>query len=226
LFFLVYNVAMSIDYFDSLVNQGLKVIPLHANSKIPIGKNWRSWDKSRARKRCLQHPDANLGIVLGDIIDVEGDNESANNFLNDLIADYPHPVYASSRSLHHLFLTPDPKLKIFKFQKIEFRGHGHQSVLPPSEFYGITYRWLSTAQFPVPVMPARLLRFYNKINGLKDDIKPGHTIAYCAFCGKKCFLHHKRWLLELNVFQKLGMPWTCRSCRTMDIRPVCRRLSR
>ena len=139
-----------------------------------------------------------------------------------MIGDYPHPLYVSTRSTHHLFITPDPKLKIFKFQNIEFRGYGHQSVLPPSEFYGKIYRWLSTAQFPVPGMPKRLLKFYHKITGFKDDIKPTHIKIYCAKCRKKYFLHRKRWLLELKAFQQLSLKWECQKCRSVDLRPLCR----
>jgi hypothetical protein len=120
-------------HFDALTKRGLKIIPLRENSKVPLCKAWNSdWDREVVRDKICQFPDANLGILLGDVVDVEGDSEDANRTILDLIGDYPHPCYFSTKSIHHLFLNPDPNLAHFRFKEIEFRGHGHQSVIPPS----------------------------------------------------------------------------------------------
>jgi hypothetical protein len=217
-----------VDYFDMLVDHGLQVIPLRADSKIPLCKGWNSesWSKEKTRDKLLRYPDSNLGILLGDIIDVEADSKRDDKLLSELIGCYPHPEYASTKSTHHLFLSPDQELRICTFQKMEFRGFGHQSVLPPSKHLGISYRWLDSARFPIPVMPPRLLHFYYKIkNRLQDSIKPNHTKVYCSCCGNKCFLHKRRLALELKAFQSMGMRWACYKCRTVDVRPVCRHLT-
>jgi hypothetical protein len=98
-------------HFDALTKRGLKIIPLRENSKVPLCKAWNSdWDREVVRDKICQFPDANLGILLGDVVDVEGDSEDANRTILDLIGDYPHPCYFSTKSIHHLFLNPDPNL--------------------------------------------------------------------------------------------------------------------
>lgn len=215
-----------LDHFDALTSRGLKVIPLRENSKVPLCRRWtQDWNREESRAKLQMFPQANIGLLLGDIVDVEGDSEQANRIVVDLIGDYPHPAYTSTKSIHHLFLTPEPTLRIFKVGDIEFRGHGHQSVLPPSSHFGTAYKWLKSFQFPVPEMPEPLLAFYRK-HKLGRSIKPGHMEVPCAQCGKKCFLHHKRFDLELEAFHLLGSRWLCQSCRPIDLRPACRLLRR
>lgn len=219
--------ATTLEHFDVLVGKGLKVIPLRANSKLPMYKGWnRNWNRRDARESIMRFPECNLGILLGDIIDVEGDTREANLAIDRLVDGYEHPTYRSQRSTHHLFRTPDPELRIFKHEFIEFRGHGHQSVLPPSRTEEVVYRWLSIG-FPVPVMPEKLLNFYkDKMGGHEIRIKKGHTKVVCSSCEKLCFIHKKRFALELEALQLLGQSWQCRSCRDIDLRPVVRLLRR
>lgn len=214
-----------LDHFDALTKHGVKVIPLRENSKAPMCKGWnRDWDRDISRERLQRFPEANIGILLGDIVDVEGDNQESNRKILDLIGDYPHPTYHSNRSTHHLFQTPDPKLRLLKVGKLEFRGHGHQSVLPPSQFKGIEYKWLKKFRWPIPEMPKRLFIFYekNKQGKPKKLVKPGHMQVWCAECRHKCYLHKKRFKLELEAFQILGLRWQCWDCREFDLRPACR----
>lgn len=212
-------------HFDHLTEHGLKVIPLRENSKVPIGKGWqRDWNLEKSRERLRRFPEANLGLLLGDIIDVEGDSQHANKMLCDLIGDYPHPSYKSTRSVHHLFLTPDPKLRIVKNNQIEFRGHGHQSVLPPSQHFGVEYQWLSEI-FPIPEMPPKLKTFFDKVvDGDKEATKQGQMKVWCGACRKECFLNKKRFQLELEAFRSMQNVWECQRCRTMDLRPIIRRM--
>lgn len=212
------------EHFESLTDLGLKPIPLRVNSKAPMTKCWqKNWDWKKNRDKFLRFPDANIGLLLGDVIDVEGDSDHSNRMLLDMIGDYPHPSYQSTRSIHHLFLTPDPELRIFKHKEIEFRGFGHQSVLPPSQHFGVEYRWISKL-FPVPVMPEKLLRFFKQLRGEKQTIKPGNMRVWCSSCREECFLHQKRFQLELEGFKLLGSPWECQNCRTIDMRPIVRSL--
>jgi hypothetical protein len=211
-----------LDHFDALTSRGMKVIPLRENSKVPLCKGWaKHWDQQEARNKLRVFPDCNIGLLLGEIIDVEGDDVEANKTIDELIGDYPHPAYSSTKSHHHLFLSPDPKLRIFKVGAIEFRGHGHQSVIPPSSHNGIAYKWLQRFRFPIPEMPKALQIFYLKHKHGRC-VKPDHTRVWCAECGKVCFLHRKRFALELSVFQILGSKWLCHVCRPLDIRRACR----
>lgn len=219
--------SLILDHFDALTARGLKIIPLRENSKIPVCKGWSSyWDRVAARDRLLAFPDANLGLLLGEVVDVEGDSDDANRQILDLIGDYPHPSYTSTKSIHHLFLSPDPALRHFRHGDIEFRGHGHQSVVPPSHHQGVVYRWLRPYHFPVPPMPDRLKRFYFNRQKATAPSRRHHVHAACARCGKKWFVHRKRFGLELDAFQSLGERWQCHGCRRVDLRPVCRRAHR
>ena len=210
-----------LDHFDALTSKGLRIIPLRINSKIPLCRGWgKDWNLAQARHKLVCHPHSNIGVLLGDIIDVEGDSPQANRIIMDLIGDCPHPAYSSSRGIHNLFLTPDKDLRIFKVGDIEFRGTGHQSVLPPSVHQGVGYKWLSNFQFPVPEMPKALYFFYMKHR--YGGLKPGHIRVWCGKCGKECFLHKKRFELELQVFRILEQKWQCHSCRELDLRPLCR----
>jgi len=215
--------ATTLDHFDVLTDRGLKVIPLRQNSKVPLCRGWnRNWDRREARETLMRFPDCNIGILLGDIVDVEGDSLQANLAIQRLVEDYPHPTYRSTRSIHHLFQTPDPELRIFKFNEVEFRGHGHQSVLPPSRHEEVVYRWLTTG-FPIPEMPPKLIKFYrDRQNKRAKKIKPGHIRVWCSVCEKQSFIHRTRFHLELEAFQLLCQKWTCQCCRVVDLRPVVR----
>ncbi len=217
-----------LDHFDILTDQGLKVIPLRENSKIPMCKGWtENWSKFQSRQVLQKFPLANIGILLGDIVDVEGDSDEANEIILNLIGDYPHPTYRSSKSIHHLFLTPDDSLKHFEWNKIEFRGHGHQSVLPPSQALGNKYAWRAACKFPVPDMPEELVAFFNnkrKSKNKNKSVKPGHIKTACDTCEKQVFLHKKRFYLELAAFKILNLKWTCNKCRHVDLRSTCRLL--
>lgn len=146
----------SIQHFDALTKRGLQVIPLWANTKIPRMDGWTNmvWDRQQMRDLFCRYPSSNLGLLLGNIIDVEGDSPQANEIVSQMIGDYPHPSYVSTKSVHHLFLSPDPKLRRFVFQDIEFRGFGHQSVLPRANWR--TAR--STSGGPTSSSPFRLCR--------------------------------------------------------------------
>ena len=212
-------------HFDALTNHGLKIIPLRENSKIPLCSNWnKKWDHNCARIKIKKYPNSNIGLLLGEIIDVEGDSDEANKIIIDLINDYPHPIYRSYKSIHHLFLTPDSSLRHFRWNNIEFRGYGHQSVLPPSQAHGVDYKWLKSFKFPVPSMPDELLSFLNSKRKLKSSrkLKTGHIRLRCFSCRKINFLHRKRYDLELCAFKLLGKNWQCHDCRNVDLRNKCR----
>jgi len=214
-----------LEQFDDLVANGLQVIPVKFNSKVPMQKGWTKWDRGLCRETLQRYPEANIGLLLGDIVDVEGDSEHANNMLLDIIGNYPHPCYTSSRSVHHLFKNPDPKLRVLRHQDIEFRGYRHQSVLPPSHHQGITYNWLN-CQFPVPEMPKRLLRFYSNLKEGGKFRKKGYVGVWCDCCRTKKYLHRKRFDKELTIFKRTHSKWVCQKCRDLDLRPLCRLLDK
>lgn len=222
------NAALA--HFDKLTCQGLKVIPLRAGTKVPMAKRWTEvWDRNAARERLRLVPDANIGLLLDDVVDVEGDDEEANREINDLVGDYRHPCYTSNRSFHHLFLSPDRSLRHSQVGGIEFRGHGHQSVLPPSTCQGVDYRWVSEIVCPIPPMPPGLVRLYETAGRVaRKPSRPAKpksvTEVVCPFCRKRRLMHKKRLSLEIEAFESLGVHWSCNKCRGVNVRPVVRRI--
>lgn len=219
--------------FEIYVNNGLKPIALHKNTKIPVLKNWNCWDKESNFNQ-LKYDKTNIGLLLGDIVDVEGDSEIANDTINDLIGNYQHPIYKSKKSYHHFFINPDPDLTILKFNDIEFRGKNHQSVIPPSQVDGIDYKWVHLL-FPIPEMPKSLYDFYlaNKKKYLKNhklknnEIKPGNTSLFCSICKEKKYINKNRLLCELIAFKAINkISWQCIKCRTKDIRPQVKKIKK
>ena len=213
-----------LDQFEALTSRGLKVIPLHPASKVPMYKKWnRFWSKDYCFSILTKTPKANLGLLLGKVMDVEGDTDEANSFLNSLLKDIPHPCYSSAKSFHHLFLNPFPDLTICRYRGIEFRAKNHQSVLPPScHKDGTSYEWVSQ-EFPIPSLPSRLLQLLEFIPRRKD-LKPGHTTWLCSICKNREYIHEKRLELEKIALKSFGLQWMCRKCRTIDLRPICKKL--
>lgn len=218
-------------YFDKYSALGLKVIPVYRNSKVPVGRNW---NQNYNRERCRQAVATgqyNLGLLLGDLVDVEGDSDEGNDLLARLIDGVPHPMWRSSRSVHHLFRNPDNTLQTCRFFDIEFRAHGVQSVLPPSIHEdGSPYLWLEKSEFPVPPMPQALLDFYSQhrrtapATKIKPKGKTGFLKTRCKVCGSMESIHQKRLLLEVRAFKEFKLPWMCHGCREIDVRPTCRNI--
>lgn len=216
--------------FDRFLSEGLKPLALYKNTKIPMLKNWNSNWNQDSNRELLKLDYTNIGLLLGDIVDVEGDSEKANDVINDLIGNYEHPVYKSKKSFHHLFINPDPNLTLLKFDDIEFRGKNHQSVIPPSKINDVVYEWVHLI-FPFPVMPKNLLDFYlsNRKKIIKNNSKkPGHIEVNCSICRKKSFINKKRWNYELIAFKEIDFKllWQCRNCRKYDLRPRVRNIKK
>lgn len=215
-------------WFDAYHQAGYKPIPLVKNEKVPVSANWQnSWSVSRWRNYFNEN--YNMGILLGEIVDVEGDSADANQFIEDLIGNIPHPKFKSFKSIHHLFLSPDRNLRIVKHEKIEFRGYGHQSVVPPSSHLeGNQYKWCKDSITKPPQMPKHLLDFYKSIKKqepprLKED-KEGYTKATCCCCLNQFFIHRKRLSLESKAFKQRNSGWNCHKCRKFDVREMCRNI--
>lgn len=210
-------------WYDNYVGQGIQPIPLYPQSKAPFMKKWNIfWDEEYVRSILAKKRNSNIGIKLGSIMDVEGDTPSANRRLLRITKNCPHPMYSSSKSIHHLFLNPNPSAGILKFEGIEFRGKNCQSVLPPSHHSnGEKYIWLPQSRFPIPKMPKSVLELF-KLAQRASDKKPGSKEINCHNCNYDFSLHYKRLRLEVKAFRILKQKWQCHKCRTVDIRPLCR----
>ena len=225
--------AITSQYFELYTKQGMEIIPVYKNSKTPIGKKWnQNYDFSK-NKDYIEINDCNIGCLLGDVIDVEGDTKEANDLLNEMIGEMPHPIYRSSKSLHHIFKNTNKAIKSSRFNGIEFRSYGCQSVLPPSIHEdGTEYMWIKGTMFPIPEIPKNLLNYYfaNRTNTKKRTrqkppprkIQPDFMKSFCTGCKRFEFIHKKRLKLEVLAFRKHQIKWSCHKCRTIDVREDCR----
>lgn len=226
-----------LDFFDGYVSKGLKPIAVYRNSKIPVGDQWNlNWSGDRWRGYFHDNK-YNMGILLGEIVDVEGDTPEACDRLERMIDGAARPMYRSKKSVHNLFLNPDPDLTCRTFDGIEFRGNSHQSVVPPS-FHeeGSKYKFLEGTKWPIPPMPEALLEYYfrkKSENNVKKKIRgpqptkrlnPGFTRTTCCVCNYKFYIHKKRLMLEVKAFKEHNLPWMCHGCREFDLRHTCRRI--
>jgi hypothetical protein len=210
------------DYYTLVL--GWQVIPVYPKSKVPVGTGWNGrYSIDQHRHFLFRRPTFNLGLLLGDIVDVEGDTPEANEFLDTLLAGVPHPSYRSDKSVHHLFRCPDRRLTALRVNGIEFRGRQHHSVLPPSvHANGARYQWLVRPTI-VPDLPGELFSLYqaHKHEG-RGANRPKFIRPLCGRCGQEAPVHHKRFELEIRAFKEYGRKWECQRCRTVDVRPKCR----
>jgi hypothetical protein len=225
---------MSQDYIKSYILSGFQPIPLYPFSKRPIGLKWNNnWNERAIRILFDLYPKANIGILLGDIVDVEGDTAEANELISSLTLLDPHPTFKSSKSVHHLFLNTIPDLTRINCNNIEFRAHKHQSVVPPSKHpNGSEYVWLSDYSV-IPPLPKRLFDLYQqlRLQRTKSNIKRSKKKCYnikvvCSCCRDSIIIHKNRYTLENQVFLNLKLEWMCHKCRKIDIRQYCRNLKK
>lgn len=215
------------EYVSSYLDLGLSIIPVEYKTKKPIGG--KEWNKQWTRDKCIRafqiSPGNNIGLLTGDVVDVEGDTPEANRLIDELIGDCPHPTFYSSKSKHHLFLTPDPNLTRVCANGVEFRGKYVHSVLPPSVHKdGTRYRWDGDllGMFPVPPMPEKLVCLYEEIRlkskGQRKTKKqkpqsrqsPNHKSALPYW-----LQHDSKWL-KLNFDVKPGhCKKRCPCCNTV-----------
>lgn len=220
-------VGSRLEEFDKLIALNLKVTPLSPGTKVPMLTGWTLWNHGLARQVFALEGLVNFGLVLGEIMDVEGDSEEANAKILELIGDYHHPCYSSRKSIHHLFISPQPKITIIKKNHIEFRGLGHQSVMPPSTLIsGVRYEWIQRITGPIPPMPPKLLRYFWSLADRGETAKPGHIQTKCQQCQSMIFMNKVRLELEMKAVRRINKRWACNKCRDYDLRDMCRTISK
>ena len=73
---------------------------IYKKTKTPIESAWnKNWSVERWR-HLFTSGDYNMGILLGDIVDVEADSEEANDLLERIIDGCQRPRFRSSKSIH------------------------------------------------------------------------------------------------------------------------------
>lgn len=167
---------------------GVPVFPLQARSKLPYpmshGCKDATTDPARIRAWWGAHPDSNIGLATGhvvDVFDVDGlDGIRALRWGTDDPVNFP-PILGHALTPRgggwHLYIAATGKPNGAANQaSIDYRGRGGYVVAPPSVGdNGNPYRWLR----PLNLDPA-------------DNEKPRTgppTVGPCARCGT----HHERY---------------------------------
>ncbi len=220
----------NLEIFNFYHSLGYQPIPLFYKTKTPIYKNWNSnYNYESILEYVAQQKQLNFGILLGNIIDIEGDCADSNKIIDDLLHDVKHPCFMSAKSKHHLFRSNIKSLTRIVVDNVEFRGHKHQSVVPPSKHEdGYEYKWL-TEIFnisSIPYLPQTIESYI--ISKLKPDaqdkkkklLKPNHTSIKCNECKKSILISRIRLNKELHFLQKEKTAWACNKCRTFDLRKI------
>jgi hypothetical protein len=219
--------------FEKLVFFGYKPILLAPKSKKPIFAEWNKHYNCHKYFPLLNNTDGfNVGILLGNVIDIEGDDEKANKFLNDLFINIPHPSFKSYKSTHHLFRArPNYNLTRFQGRGIEIRARDHQSVVPPSihELEGAVYEWTSDVQHisTLPILTKQIeYAIYRYCNLNNKTVKKGSCVIHCNECRKKCYLKKKRVELEIYFYKSKNQKWICHECRNQPVAKELRAFKR
>ena len=212
---------------EKYIEQGLKPIPVRFKSKKPFNVDWNgNWDAKSTLTTFKGGDDLNVGILLGDIVDVEGDTDDANVFLNSTLDKYDHPIFKSYKSYHHLFKNPFPGLTRTTVSGIEFRANKHQSLLPPSIHpNGTSYTWVREITSNIPYLPEELIDILVKQNCLLNkSVKVAIEHPYCYSCRKQFKIHKTRFDKELKAFKSLDKKWKCNRCRESIIKTQVKRV--
>ncbi len=199
---------------------GLPVIPVRPRTKIPRFSNWTKnyWHNMNA-DYIAKHPDANIGLLLGKIIDIEADSEEAEERLGLILSGIEHVQYRSMRGSHHLFLNPNKNFRKLVFDGIEYRGYGHHSLLPPSIGpNGFQYAWHKNSTTALTLLPNFLEKNIKSVPKQKVHLE----LPRCSKCGRTCRVEAQRFKMEIEALSLIKTKWDCHKCRLYDLRPVCR----
>lgn len=149
---------------EELFDEGMCVIPMKPGTKMPYIR-WKQYQSDRPSRDQVMRwwqtwPDAGIAVVLGPIsnlICVDIDGKSAHQILIDHLSEVPRAPTVKSGSRdpfrYHLYFewpkniacgaTVSPWNDSRDSGKLEIRGHGGLSVLPPSVHKsGRHYRWV------------------------------------------------------------------------------------
>lgn len=221
------------DLFQKYLHYGYQPILLNHKSKKPILKNWNANYQPEIYLYYLnKSQNYNIGFLLGDIIDIEGDSEAANHFLNNLFSEINHPIYQSYKSTHHLFRNyKGCKITRLHARGIEVRAHKHQSVVPPSvhELGGFVYEWKTPIfyHFEIPFLTESIEKRIKNYCGLHHVTrKPNSSRIICAKCKKFIYVNKNRLQLEIAAFQTINNRWNCHKCRQFNINQIVRTIKK
>lgn len=206
--------------FLKYLDFGYQPILLHQNTKVPIFYGWQN--KYNHKNYCdllNSNKKYNIGFLLGNIVDIEGDTEEANNILNNYFLAINHPVYKSKKSFHHLFKNTHINISRIQIKNFEIRGFKHQSVVPPSNVdSNEDYTWIEDL-IPIkelPEIPTDFIKNFNILSFVKKRKQltksKNKSAIWCSNCRNKFHLNGDFLILQLKKLKSLNQKWSCKSC--------------
>lgn len=206
---------------EKYLRHKMRIIPAKFRSKRPYGRNWnKKWNPYVVRKYFRKHnyKGFNYGLLLGKVMDVEGDTPEANELLDQMLQGIPHPVYSSHKSQHHLFKNSFRWLTRVVVEDIEFRAYKHHSLIPPSVHpNGTNYTWIDENNFKIPPIPEVLIDFLRDHNRIPRHNSPMIS-PWCSECNRQVTLPKPIFEIELLAMKMIGISWRCNKCRTPALR--------
>jgi hypothetical protein len=130
---------------------GMRVFPITPLKKNPPLVKWGSQasnDVEQVKAWWAKWPNANIGLVCGEIFDViDLDTIEAMQQFNAMPPSVQPSILGSVKTPHgrHIFITPEPSLsvEVGMLDGWDYRGAGGYVVAPPSRnAEGKTYEWL------------------------------------------------------------------------------------
>jgi hypothetical protein len=222
-----------IKIIEEYYSLGYKIIPIYKNSKIPIFNNWQNNYNFKFISKFLENfvDPINFGLLLGEVVDIEGDCQKSNDILDSILKNIKHPIFLSNKSKHHLFKSNFKNLTRVIKNGIEYRGYRHQSIIPPSMHQmGQRYEWIQPLvpfeELPeIPPIVSQeiqtlLLKKQNKINKKKSNkktCKPNHSQISCGTCVNIFFIDNNRLEKDIQYFKIKNKKWMCQNCRKSKI---------
>lgn len=176
------NPKEKIEQINKLHALGFNVVPLSANSKIPIsGFKLKDYFNSPYPKEKLEsyialNPNCNVGIVCGltsNLVVIDCDNTNA---YNAILAKCPlvsriEVKTPRTEGRHLYFRYPShlpegmhlsPKVACLGIKGLDIRANKSYIVAPPSQINGIPYEWITEPQsaLAIPELPEELVNEY------------------------------------------------------------------
>ena len=149
--------------------KGFSVIPLKPKDKIPLIPSWTPYQISRADREQIGQwwrtwPDANIGIVTGDISGIcviDCDSPEAATALKPTLGDMADVAVAATGKGFHLYYAHTGKLsnKAGVKQQVDFRGDGGYVVAAPSvHANGKVYQWIKPLNGHLRELPPEFVK--------------------------------------------------------------------
>ena len=134
---------------ESYDKRGWRLVALKnagKNGKQPRRRGWRSMENAEVLEVLEEHPEANLGIALGEasghLVDIDLDSQLAIDLAPAFLPETPLTFGRASKPRSHwLYLCQQPKTKQFESKArgdekgemlVEIRSNGGQTAFPPT----------------------------------------------------------------------------------------------